>query len=180
VENAEQQLSTLREETQEKEATIERLTGEITQLQQQIAAHSSPRAEIKEVEKFVVPPEVKAQVESLQQRLRDLTQQRDTLAGQAAQLGEEARATAQKRGEEEQERRIRLNWYRVTGEFQTSVVKILSQWPSPLDTLAFEADDWARLSQTKEVAQRFLAECAALTQRKVVDSTPISAKEGTR
>ena len=182
AENAQQQLSTVHEETREKEATIERLTREMARLQEHIATLSSPRAEIKEVEKFVVPPEVKAQVESLQQRLRDLTQQRDTLARQVAQLGEEARTAAQKRGEGEQERRVRLNWYKVTGEFQASVVKILSQWPSPLDALAFEADDWARLSQTKEVAQRFLAECAALTQRKVVDSTSTSTstKERTR
>jgi len=109
-----------------------------------------------------------------------LTQQRDTLARQVAQLGEEAKAAAQKRGEGEQERRISLSWYKVTGEFQASVVKILSQWPSPLDTLVFETDDWTRLSQTKEVAQCFLAECAALTQRKVVDSAPIATKERTR
>ncbi len=134
TEQVREQLFTVREEIQKKQETIEHLSHEIALLQEHIATLSSPTVEIKEVEKFVVPPEVKAQVESLQQRLHTLTQQRDTLAQQVTQLGEEARTAAQKRNEGEQERRIRLNWYKATSEFRSSVTKILAQWPSPLDT----------------------------------------------
>jgi hypothetical protein len=127
-----------------------------------------------------VPPEVQAQVEILHQQVRTLKQERDALANRVTQLGEEAKAAAQERGEGEQERRVRLNWYRVTSEFHSVVSRLLARWPSPLDTLAFEADDWVRLSQTIELAQRFLAACTALTETRIVESTPIATKERTR
>jgi len=180
MEHAHQQLSTIRKETQEKQMAIEHLSRQIKLLQEQIATLSSPTVEVKEVEKLVVPPEIQVQVENLQQQLRALTQQRDMLSQRVAQLGEEARVAAQKRGEGEQERRIHLNWYKLTSEFRASVVKILSQWPSSLDTLAFEADDWTRLSQTKELARRFLEECTALTQGKIVESTTIHNDDRTK
>lgn len=171
AERIQQQFSAIHEEILEKQITIEHLSHQITQFQEHIADQVSPIVEIKEIEKFVVPPEVTAQVESLQQQLYTLTQQRDVLTQQVIQLGTEAKAAAQKRGEGEQERHIRLNWYKATSEFRSSITKILSQWPAPLDLLAFEADDWVRLSQTKELARRFLAECTALTQEKTVDGT---------
>lgn len=165
------------EEMQKKQAMIEQLSHQITQLQEHIAAIASPRVEIKEVEKAVVPPEVREQVESLQRHLKTVSQQRDALAQQVTQLGEEARTAAQKRGEGDQERRIRLNWYQLTNDFQTSVTRILSQWPSPLDTQVFEADDWTRLSHIKAMARRFLDACTALTQTKTVDGTAIFPDE---
>jgi cell division protein FtsB len=179
-EHMQQQLLTEREELLKKQARIEQLSDQITQLQEQIATLSSPRVEIKEVEKVVVPPGVETQIASLHQRLHALTQQRDTLAHQVTQLGEEARAAAQKRGEGDQEHRIRLNWYKATNEFRSSVTKILSQWPSPLDTLAFDAEDWTRLSQTIEITRRFLEECIALMRTRVVESTTPSTREEVR
>jgi len=180
MEHAQQQLSTIRKETQEKQMAIEHLSRQIELLQEQIATLSPPTVEVKEVEKLVVPPEIQVQVENLQQQLFALTQQRDMLSQRVAQLGEEARVAAQKHGEGEQERRIRLNWYRLTSEFRASVAKILSQWPSSLDTLAFEADDWTRLSQTKELARRFLEECTALTQERIIESTSIHNGDSTK
>ena len=82
--------------------------------------------------------------------------------------------------EGEHERRIRLNWYRINSEFQRSLRSILSQWPSPLDVLAFEADDWTRLSHIKELARRFLEECTQLTQGtdgRIVDGSRVSAED---
>jgi FtsZ-binding cell division protein ZapB len=160
------------EAIQAQQRTIEQLTEEITSLQEQLAALSAQTKVIKEVEKVVVPPEVKAHIETLHQQVQMVQEQRDALARRVTQLGEEARATTQRRGEGEQERRIRLNWYRVASEFHTVMTRLLAQWPSPLDTLAFEAEDWTRLSQTKDLAQRFLAECLSLTQTRIIDSTP--------
>lgn len=39
----------------------------------------------------------------------------------------------------------------------------LAQWPSPLDALAFEAEDW-RLAQMAELTRRVLDACRQLTQ----------------
>jgi hypothetical protein len=116
-----------------------------------------------------------------QEQLALLTRQKDTLSQEVMRLQEEARTEALGRLEEEQERRVRLQWYKITTEFQRSVRTILSQWPSPLDVLAFEAADWNRLSQTKELARRFLEECSVPMQTRVVDShTTAPAKERAR
>jgi DNA repair exonuclease SbcCD ATPase subunit len=172
VDTVQRHLSTAHKEMQEQQCTIEQLTHQIASLQEQIARLSAQAPQIKEVEKVVVPAEVKAHIEALHQQLSTMKEQRDALAGRVRQLAEEARAAAQRHGESEQERRIRLNWYRVTSEFHAVVTRLLSQWPSPLDTLAFDASDWARLSQTKDLAQRFLAECCALSETRIVESTP--------
>lgn len=145
----------------------------------QITSLSSPTVEIREVEKQIVPPDVMAQLEQLQRQLQTLTQQRDALTQQVIKLGAEAKSASMKRNEGEQDRRIRLNWYKVTTEFQNSVVKLLAQWPSSLDTVAFEADDWTRLSQTKELARRLIEECTALTQHKIVNGTTEPLRERT-
>ncbi len=179
VTDVQHQFTNLSQEVQTKQGMIERLTHEITLLQERITELSSSAVEIREVEKLVVPPEVTEQMERLQQQAAVLSQQRDVLSRQGEQLKEEIRATARKSDEGEQERRIRLNWYKVTNEFRISIVKLLSQWPSPLDTQVFEADDWTRLSQIKELAQRFLEECAQLKQNgaRVVESTAAHSKQ---
>ena len=79
----------------------------------------------------------------------------ETARRQLAQLQEQVRGEASAHPEREH---VRLNWYRVTGEFQRSLRSILSQWPSPLDVLAFEADDWSRPSHIKELTSRFVEE----------------------
>ena len=120
------------------------------------------------------------QLEALHRQVEQLMKQRDDLNRQVMQLGEEARAAALKQSEGEQERRIRLNWYKATSAFQASVRAILSQWPSPLDVEAFEADDWQRLAQTRELARRFLEECVALsdiTSKRIVDGSTVSSAE---
>ena len=174
------QLLSLREESEARQATIARLTHDIEALQERIVLLSTPTVQIKEVEKPIVPPEVSSQLEALHQQVQQLTQQRDALTKQVMQLGEEARVAALKHNEGEQERRIRLNWYKATCAFQASVRTILSQWPSPLDVEAFEADDWQRLAQTKELARRFLEECDALTGgsgRMIIEGSMLSAEE---
>jgi DNA repair exonuclease SbcCD ATPase subunit len=99
-----------------------------------------------------------------QEKINKLTEQRDNLSKKVEELGEEARKAALKRNEEEQERRIRQDWRKLTKDFQVAVVKMLSQLPSPIDVQVFEADDWERLSQAKELARRFIAECENLSR----------------
>jgi hypothetical protein len=180
VQAAQQQLFHMQEMSCEQQVTIERLNRDIKVLQEQITTLSTPEVRIKEVEKPIVPPEVTSQLEALHQQVQQLTQQRDALTKQVMQLGEEARAAALKHSEGEQERRIHLNWYKATSAFQASIRTILSQWPSPLDVEAFEADDWQRLAQTKELARRFLKECEALTGgsgRMIIEGLTLSAEE---
>ena len=157
---AEQQV---RLELQIQQATVEQLTRDLEQVRQELVALSLPEIQIKEVERQVIPPEIAEQLEALQHDVIELTQQRDTLTTRVSALGDEINLNASKRFEGEHERQVRLKWYKITSEFQRSVHSMLSQWPSPLDVLTFEADDWTRLSHVKELARRFLAECTRLT-----------------
>jgi len=163
VQRTQQALFSLREETQAQQETIAQLTSDIDALQERIADLSIQAAHITEGEQPGASPEITTPLESLRQQVQHLTQQRDVLTQQVRQLGEEARAAALKRGEEEQDRRIRLHWFRLTNTFQASLRSLLAEWPSPVDTQAFEADDWARLAQVKALARRLLVACDALT-----------------
>ncbi len=179
-ERAKQEFLTLQKETQRQQETIAHLTGDIEALQERIVVLSSQTVQINEGEQPAIPFEITAELETLRQQVQQLTQQRDVLSQQVVQLGEEARSAALKRDEEEQDRRIRLHWFRLTNTFQTSLRSLLAEWPSPLDTQAFEASEWARLAQIKALARRFLAECDALTGGSgsmVVDGSAIPPEE---
>jgi hypothetical protein len=165
--------STLDEQTRE---IVLRKTDETGYLPPTIEAIKAA----KEAETGSLSPEITAQLDSLQRKVAALTQQRDTLSSQVSGLQELARARESERWEGEHEQRVRLNCYRITSEFQRSLRALFSQWPSPLDVLAFEADDWARLSQIKELDRRLLEECTRLTQvadGRIVDGAKVSAED---
>jgi hypothetical protein len=169
---AQQQLVSLQESAQEQQATIEQLLHELETLQTRFSVLNTPEVQVKEVEKRVTPPEITVELADLQQKVSTLTQQREILSRQVAQLQEEARAEVLEHHEGEYARRVRLNWYQVTNEYHRCVIKLLGQWPTSLDAQAFEADDWTRLSQTKELTQRLLTECVALTKGMIIEVTP--------
>lgn len=176
-----QQLIDREKEVEKKQTALDQLLREIAHLQEQMATLKESKAIIKEVEMPVVPQEVQDRIEGLQQQVQTLKQQREKLSQQMSQLIQEAQTAALKRGEGTQEHRIRQHWYKVTSEFHASAMKLLAQWPPPLDTQAFEADDWTRLSQTKDVLRRLLDACDALvhaSQDAIVESTVLRPEEG--
>lgn len=176
AEKAEQQA---RAEAQRAQQEIVNLTQRIDKLQGEIASFVQPEVEIREVEKEVLPPETAATLEKLQLQVRELTEQKKNLSTRVAQLSDEIN-TWQETHEAERERdlreaRICQNWREVTSTFYKQVVKLLGQFPSPLDAQIFAADEWDRLYQMEELAQRFLVECRKLRegpQRIMVDSDP--------
>jgi hypothetical protein len=168
VERTQAQLRSLQRELEAQQTIIEHLSQDLEDTRQKSDEDVMPVIEIREVEKSVLPLEIKEQLATLEQQLNTVTQQRDTLSSQVAEL----QAQVLLHDETDHVRQIHLSWYRITNEFQRSVRTLLSQWPSPLDVLLFEADDWTRLSQTKELAKRLLEECGALTEaeeRMVID-----------
>ena len=178
-ERAKLALLSLQKEAQGQQETIAQLTRDIEVLQERIVVLSTQTMQINEGEQPEIALEIMGELEALRQQVQQLTQQRDVLAQQVVQLGEEARAAALKRDEEEQDRRIRLHWFRLTNTFQASLRSLLAEWPSPFDTQVFEASDWARLAEIKALVRRFLAECNALTggPGSVVDSSAIPPEE---
>lgn len=157
----------LAEEQIRSQEEISRLTQRITGLQEEIAALSQPEVTIREVEKEVLPPEVVATLGKLQAKIQALTDQRNNLALKVQQLGTDLETLREAReAEREQELRaiqIRQHWQKAADTFRQNVLKLLGQFPAPLDTEVFESEDWERLAQVKAVAHRFLDECDHLT-----------------
>lgn len=168
-----------RSELQLQQAMVEQLTRDLEDVRQEFANMPAPEVQIKEIEKRFVPPEVTTQLNTLQQKVVELTQQREQLSQAVSSLQEQIRTAAAEHLEGDHERQVRLNWYKITSEFQRNLRAILSQWPSPLDVLAFEADDWTRLSHIKELARRFLMECTRLTDEpnaRIIEGSRITSQ----
>lgn len=104
-----------------------------------------------------------------QATIEQLTKQRDNLSrlvnDLSADLDTMRESNEAKRAQEAQDLRVRQNWRSVTDAFHKQVLKLLSQFPTPVDTQVFEAEDWERLFQVRELARRFQAECNELKQQ---------------
>lgn len=150
---------------------VDALGAELEDVRRQLAEMAVPPIEVREVEKLVVPAELTAELEDLQHTAQALAASRNALAQQVADLEAQLAAATSERLEGEEERRIRLSWYRVTSEFGRSLRALLSQWPSPLDAQVFTAEDWTRLAHTRELGRRLLAECTSLAEgARIVDA----------
>lgn len=181
VESAQQELFKLQSESHN---TIAQLSQQITNLQQQrddrqqkvndlqqqITTLSAPEKEI--VEKEVVPvdyEEKQAKIEKLQKEKSKLIEQRDKLSKWAKELANDLNTLQEEKESERekkiQEARILQSWRDVTNTFHKQVLKLLAQFPTPVDTQIFEAEDWERLAQAENTARRFLAECELLGNR---------------
>jgi hypothetical protein len=171
TEEAAKQIRDAHKAKEQAEATEKRTRLELNQqiagLQQEIERLSTPTII------QVMPPEVEIELVELKGKVKKLTEQRDNLSRKAEELGKEAREATLKRNEEERERQVRQNWQKLTKDFQLAVVKLMSQLPSPIDVQVFEAEDWERLSQAKELARRFIAECESLSRSPsmIIDSS---------
>lgn len=172
----------------EAQAQIDVTTRQLTQLQRELEAlHNAPKpapeVQIKEVVREVTPARVQEQVRALEQRIRELSQQKDAIQKRAAELEKLAEADTQRRYAGENQRRITLKWYATVSELMSSVTKALQkaglQMPTALDTAAFEADDWQRvqevrtfLARTSSELERFVSELDGLYAGvSVVDAT---------
>lgn len=158
-----------RAETEAQQAALEALATQLAAAQQQLAELTASPVEIREVERQVIPPELVDQLEQVQHSAQALAEEREALTRQIAELEAQLRAASSSRLEGEEEQRIHLNWYRITSEFSRSVHTLLSRWPQPVDTQAFGADDWARLSHSKALARRFVEECERLTKTRIIE-----------
>lgn len=156
----------LREKEMDAQEEIAYLTQHIATLTQEMASLSTPEVEIRAVEREVISPEVTAQLEHLQKRVQELTEQRDNLSKKAQQLGADLAAlredTEAQREREMQAARIRQRWHQATATFRQHLLHLFGQLPSSLDTRVFETDDWDRLAQLENLAQRLLSECRTL------------------
>jgi len=131
--------------------TLESLQGKITQLNTAL-----------EAEKKAIPPDVQKKLDSLQKQADKLKQQEEANRFQQQRierLNDELRAAVRDSIASENDERIRQDWRTINSEVRSCLMRLLGQWPTPLDVRSFESDDWERLSQLKSTLKRVLEEC---------------------
>lgn len=146
----------------EAEQKIGDLNNQIASLQAEIKTIETPPVQFKEVTKEVIPPDV-------QKKLADLQKERDRLQAEQASQNErikklqaDVEVSIRKREFAENADRMRQDWRRITSETHSCMMRLLGQWPTPVDVQSFEADDWAQVEHLKATLKRVLAECDAL------------------
>lgn len=164
--DAERARKQLAEEQERSQGEIARLTQRIIELQGEIASLSLQEDEMRAAAREIAPPDMIVRLEHLQTSVQELTAQRDQLSAKAQQLGTDLETLREERDREREQElsaiRLRQRWQKATETFRHHMLKLLGQFPSPLDTQAFESEDWERLSQVQTLARRFLVECDQL------------------
>ena len=133
---------------------------EAMQLRQQITFLEQERLQIrreveyhqqKERERPVLPAHVQQHIQALEQQVRELSAQRETLSRHLASVSTQARESVLERNTLSHEQQTRTRWREITTEFLRGGGLLLSNMPSALMLDTFEAEDWARLEQAKQV-----------------------------
>ena len=145
----------------EKEVVPQSVTNALETFQKQINDLKTAL----ETEKSAIPPEVQRRIDNLQKQADKLKKQEEENALQQERidrLNNELRAAVRDSIASENDERIRQDWRTITSETRSCMMRLLGQWPTPLDIRSFESDDYERLSQLKSTLKRVLEECDAL------------------
>ena len=142
----------------EKEVVPQSVTNALETFQKQI----NDLKRCLETEKNAIPPEVQRRIDNLQKQADKLKKQEEENALQQERidrLNNELRAAVRDSIASENDERIRQDWRTITSEARSCMMRLLGQWPTPLDIRSFESDDYERLSQLKATLRRVLEEC---------------------
>lgn len=169
AQDAQRRLFDAQSEASQARAQIDATTSQLTRLQRELdALRNAPQPEpeirevVKEVKVEVTPQRVKDQITALEQRINEVTRQKDMLQKRAVELEKQAQAEAQKRVVGEDSRRVRLKWYTTRTTLAAAIRKAMGDLPLATDTQAFEADDWQGLAEVQALAQRLIGELSGL------------------
>lgn len=176
---------------------IDELTRQMGALKREMEKATTPQIEIREITKEVASPSLTMRLETLQKRISELNtqleaekkatpataqKQLEKLQEQVNQLTEVRNAQAQrlekmqkdmqtavlKKESSDNDDRIRQSWRLITSEVHACLMRLLGQWPTPIDVRSFDEDEWDRLTHLQSTIRRILDECESLH----VASTP--------
>lgn len=141
----------------------------LDELQQEVDELATPEPQTVEVVKEVVPEAVTKQMEALQQQIKRLQEERKEQREEVKlqeerikMLDAQLQKAVQSGVTSENDERIRQGWRLIASEAHSCLMRLLGQWPTPLDVQSFEADDWARVDHLKEMLKRVSGECEHL------------------
>lgn len=122
-----------------------------------------------EAEKRNIPPDAQKKIDTLQtllDKLREERKQQEELSKQQEarikKLNDDINTAIRNREFVENADRIRQGWRTINSEVHSCLMRLLGQWPTPVDVQTFDADDWARVDHLKATLQRVLDECNSL------------------
>lgn len=156
------EMTALREKLAEAEEIrakeLQALQDDIEKLSADLAAQSK-----------AISPEAQKKIDALQKqhdKLKDeytkLTKDREQQEERIKRLNADIDAAIRKREFAENADRIRQVWRTATSETHSTLMRLLGQWPTPIDVQTFDADDWARVDHLKRSLRRVLEECEQL------------------
>lgn len=170
---------------------IDELTRQMESLKQEMEEKSTPQIEIREIarevaspslflklealqkriaelsaqledEKKTTPATIQKQLEKLQEQVKQLTEVRDSQAQRLKKLSEDLQTSVIIKESSDNDDRIRQDWKLITSESHACLMRLLGQWPTPIDVRSFEEDDWERLSHLQTTLRRLMEECENL------------------
>lgn len=158
-----------------KEVVPQSVTLQIETLQTQIQTLTNSL----ETQKKTIPFETQRTLEVLQKQVEKLKAEREqqqlTIQSQEERItkqNEDIQAAIRKREFAENQDRIRQSWRQSTSEAHACLMRVLGQWPTPVDVQSFDADDWARVDHLKNTLKRVIEECDGLryqTDHHIID-----------
>jgi myosin heavy subunit len=170
AQSAQQQLFTTQSQAQTK---IDELTQQIASLQGEM--QELKKSEEKIIEKEVIPEETLQRLQALQKQVERLAYERDNEIKRADSFAQKYQEDMTEREEAKNHERIRQNWRSIVSQTHSSLMRLLAQWPTLVDTQSFEADDWAHVDHLKNTLRRVQEECDNLHSREddmIIDATP--------
>lgn len=136
------QSTPVAEEQRPDESELFQLRRQVTHLEQERRHLLQEVADYqhKEQEDPVLPAQIEQHIQTLEQRVSELTTQRETLSRHLASVSEQARQQVLERNTLSHEQQARTRWREVTTEFVQRGGMLLSNMPSSLMLGTFESD----------------------------------------
>lgn len=132
---------------------------EIQSLENKLQAEITKLNTNLETQKKSLSPETKKKLDEMQKQVEKLTKERDLQEERIKKLNADIDMAIRKREFADNADRIRQKWRAMNSEVHACLMRLLGQWPTPVDVQTFDADDWAYADHLKQTLRRVLEEC---------------------
>lgn len=112
-----------------------------------------------EKERKAVPLSTQKKLEKMQEEINNLESMKAFQTERIGKLEEDMRIALLAKEAAENADRVRQSWRIITNDVHSSLMKLLSQWPTLIDVKSFGDDEWERLASLQSTLRRVLEEC---------------------
>lgn len=133
---------------EEKQQELASLKASVTKLEKDL-----------ESERKTVPLSTQKKLDKMQEEIDNLESMKAFQAERIEKLQEDMRIALLAKEAAENADRVRQSWRLITNDVHSSLMKLLSQWPTLIDVRSFDEDEWERLANLQSTLRRVLEEC---------------------